>query len=249
MKLTGPAVRRLVRAKPALVALLLFMLVAAACASTPPPQALKISSPLPDHEALRYTLLDLQDHSIGDAMVSIERVGNNLVLTQEYHDLNQHTDVSSVTVNAGTMKPLHAERRVNAAPVNSTLQVTYQNGEVAAVANDGHEHKRTAKIAVDSYDDQESFFLLRTLDFSPGNVVHFSVVVEDAAKATISRALATARVVGISNISVGGKSFAAWQVQLSGAGAANTAWFDSGTGRRLLRYVNSGETSIELQNP
>jgi len=54
---------------------------------------------------------------------------------------------------------------------------------------------------------------------------------------------------GTTNISVGGKSFKAWEVQLTVAGATSTAWYEEGPDRRMLRYANSRQTAIELANP
>ncbi|HEY7296191.1 MAG TPA: hypothetical protein VH916_14190, partial [Dehalococcoidia bacterium] len=99
-----------------------------------------------------------------------------------------------------------------------------------------------------TYDDQESFFLLRTLPFTPGYTTQFAIVVTDATRGTISRALATAHVVGMTTAKVGDQNPAAWEVQLSAAGATNTAWFDTGPQRTLLRYDNSGQTRIELKS-
>jgi hypothetical protein len=237
----------------AALALLLMACVTgiAACSSTDNAQPVAIKQPLPAPESLNYTLLDVQNAKIGTAQVSIQNQATTLLLSQVYTDLAGHIDSGTVTVDAATLHPISAHRELKTASIDSTLDVTYSDSKVATtVVTGGRTTKHEETITPNStYDDQEAFFLLRTLDFTPGNTVHFAIVVSDASKGTISRALATARVVGKSQIKVGGKPFDAWQVQLTGAGATNTAWFDSAPSRRLLRYFNSRETSLELANP
>lgn len=224
--------------------------LAAACASSGSPAAVQIAQPLPGQESLTYNLLDSQSNTIGAATVSIATQGNSLVLRQLYSQSNGQTDDGSVTVNATSMLPQAVTRTVATSSIHGTLNVAYGGDRVTATANDGSEHKHSAKIdPKTTYDDEEAFFLLRTLKFAPGYTVHYGIVVSDVRQATISQALGTARVLGETNIKVQGKAFRAWEVQLSGAGATNTAWIDSDSGRHLLRYVNSGNTSIELASP
>ncbi|MHB8575785.1 MAG: DUF3108 domain-containing protein [Dehalococcoidia bacterium] len=221
-----------------------------ACASPGTAQVVRISKPLPPQEALNYDLLDTNGHQLGSAVVSLRQAGDALVLSQNYTDLQQHTDSGAVTVSAATMAPRSAHRELNTGSVRSTLDVTYSSGKVTSMVTDGKDVRHTAAVTSSSYDDQESFFLLRTLDFTPGASVRFGIVVVDAAKGTISRALGAARVEGMTKITMHGRQFSAWQVQLTGAGTTNTAWYDAGDpNRRMLRYINGRQTQLELANP
>lgn len=234
-----------------LLPLLLVAALLAGCASSGEAQPVRIAQPLPDQESLSYTLFDRNGHQLGNAVVSIQRQGAALVLGQRYTDLSGHTDTLSATVDAATMLPQSAQRTIASADVQATLNVQYDSGQVAAdVTYNGKPHHAGEKITTTStYDDQESFFLLRTLPFTAGFSTQFVLVVTDAKSGTISRALATAHVVGKTTAKVGDQNPPAWEVQLSAAGATNTAYFDTGPARRLLRYDNAGQTRIELQNP
>jgi len=223
--------------------------LAAGCETPSAAETIAIKQPLPDQESLVYNLLDVQDMKIGEATVAITRSGDTLQLSQSYTATDGSTDKGVVTVDLDSVKPRSARRTVNTASVHAQLDVTYAGATVTAVANDGKQHRHQAKIPATAYDDQESFFLLRTLDFTMGYTTHFAIVVANATNGTISRALATARVAERSQIKVGGKTFTAWQVQLTGAGTTSTAWFENGPDRRLLRYVNGRQTSIEIANP
>jgi hypothetical protein len=220
----------------------------AACVSPGAAKPVRIVRPLPAVESNNYDRLDDQNHSAGSAVISIRQDSDALVLGQSYTDPQQHTDDGSVTVDAASMQPRSAYRQIDTGSVRAMLDVKYANGTVSAVANDGQEHRHQAKVTTATYDDQESFFLLRTLDFSPGTTEQFAVSVVDAAKGTISRVLATARVVGTTKINLKGQQYSAWEVQLTGAGATSTAWYDaSDPGRRLLRYTSARRTTLELR--
>lgn len=231
--------------------LLLVAALLAGCASSGEAQPVRIAQPLPDQESLSYNLLDRDGHQLGNAVISIQRRGSALVLGQRYTDTSGHTDALSATVDATSMLPQSAQRTIASADVQATLNVLYGDGQVTAdVTYNGKPHHASEKITSNStYDDQESFFLLRTLPFTPGFSTQFVLVVTDAKSGTISRALATAHVVGKTTAKVGNQNPQAWEVQLSAAGATNTAYFDTGPDRRLLRYDNAGQTRIELQTP
>jgi hypothetical protein len=218
-----------------------------ACAATPRSGPLEIRQPLPDDETLSYSLLDSDNKPIGSATVAVKRTGDALVLTQNYMDLQQHLDAASVTVDAVSMKPRSAMHQIDNPPLHTTLFESYSGTTVTATANDGSEHRHTASITAASYDNLESFFLMRVVNFSAGDEHNLDLVVVDAAKGTISRAAGTIRVQGTTAITVAGKSFKTWQVQLTGAGATNTAWFEDAPGRRMLRYNNSRGTILELK--
>jgi hypothetical protein len=232
-----------------LCAALLAAALLSACAQPGAAEVVPIKQPLPAQESLHYRLLDPNGRQMGSALVSIRSENGALVLSQNYTDDQNHTDAGSVTVDPASMRPQSAHRDVNTADVHSTLDVTYRGDSVTAVAHDaatGKEQRHLAKITASSYDDQESFFLLRTLDFTAGYSVRFGVVVVDVTTGTISRALGTARVLGTTDIQLNGATHHAWEVQLSGAGVTNTAWYDSDAARTLLRYTSGRGSTIEL---
>ncbi|HLZ72759.1 MAG TPA: hypothetical protein VKV26_22880 [Dehalococcoidia bacterium] len=227
------------------------LVLIAACASSGEAKPISIAQPLPDQESLQYNLLDHNGGALGAATVSIQRQGATLTLSQLYTDLSGHSDSLTTTADAATLLPRTAERSFDTGGAQAMLKLQYAAGQVTAnVTSGGKTHHAAEKITTDStYDDQESFFLLRTLPFSAGYSTQFVLVVTDAKSGTISRALATARVVGMTTAKVGGQNPPAWEVQLSAAGATTTAWFDTSPLRRLLRYDNSGQTRIELKSP
>ncbi len=236
---------------PAFLAIVIVLVAFAgvACESSSATAPIQIRQPLPDEESLAYNLVDSSHARIGSAMLAIQRNGDSLVLSQSYSDLNNHTDNGSVTVDRSLLTPQKANREIHTASVNSRVDVTYTANAVSTVANDGSEHRNQANITPATYDDQEDVFLMRTLEFTQGTTAHFNLVVVDASKGTISRAAAGVRVNGTQTITLGGKSIKAWQIELTGAGATSTAWYDTTAQRRLLRYDNPRGTSIELANP
>jgi hypothetical protein len=240
-------VRRAVRGVPLL---LLLLVLGTACASTAQTAPLSIKQPLPNDETLPYTLSDTNGNHLADATISIQQTAAGLVLSQSYVDPQQHKDEGSVTAVPATLLPLSSSHVISTESVHSMLQATYSGKTVTALADDGQQqHRHTALITDATYDDQESFFLMRTVDFVPGNESHIALVVFDVAKATISRASATIRVQGLTTLSLGGRNFKAWEVRLGAAGAVNTAWFEDAPARRMLRYDNSRGTVLELTNP
>jgi hypothetical protein len=221
-----------------------------ACGSSPAPQAVPIAQPLPDSESLDYTLLDTNEQKIGGATLSIQRQGNNLVLRQLYTQQDGSTDNVSVTVDAATLRPQSSMRTITAPSLTTSVAVTYSANSVSAVATSGsQQHKQSQKLSVPAYDDGESFFLMRAVQFTSGYSVHYADVASDAKSAHITRVLAEIKVAGQVQVSVQGKSLPAWEVQFSAAGASATGWFENAPARRLLRYANPATTSIELANP
>lgn len=232
-----------------LIAALASAALLSACAQPGTAEVVPIKQPLPTQESLHYRLLDPNGRQMGSAVVSIQPIDGGLQLSQSYTDDQNHTDNGWVTVDAAGMKPQSAQRAISTADARSEIEVTYTGGSVTSLAIDGNtgkERSHQAKVTSGSYDDQESFFLLRTLDFTAGYSVRFGVVVVDASTGTISRALGTAHVLGTTDIQLNGGTVHAWEVQLTGAGATNTAWFDSGPARTLLRYTSSRGSTIEL---
>lgn len=224
--------------------------LAAACGSNPSPQIIPIAQALPDSESLDYNLLDTDESKIGGATISIQRQGSSIMLRQLYTQQDGSTDNSVVTADAATLRPQSSLRTISSPTLNTSVNVTYSDGEVSAVATDaGQQHKQAQKLSVPAYDDAESFFLMRTAPFQNGYTVHYADVAADAKSAHITRVLAEIRVVGQVQVSVQGKSFTAWEVQFGAAGANATAWFENTSARRLLRYTTPATTSIELANP
>ena len=233
-----------------------FLLVAgaipliAACGSNPAPQQVPIAQPLPDSESLDYNLLDTNEAKIGGATLSIQRQGSNLLLRQQYTQQDGSTDDVVVTVDAATMRPQSSQRTISSPSLATSVAVTYSAGSVSAVATSGdQQHKQSQKLTVPAYDDGESFFLMRTVQFANGYSVHYADVAADAKSAHITRVLAEVKVARQVQVTVQGKSLPAWEVQFAAAGATATAWFENAPARRLLRYANPATTSIELANP
>jgi len=224
--------------------------VFAACGGGASPQTVTIAQPLPDAETLNYNLLDTQDKQIGSAQIAIQRQGGTTSLRQLYTRSDGSTDEITVLVDAASLRPQRATRAIASPDLHVMATVTYGNGMVEAVSNDGgKEHRGSAKLTVPAYDDGELIFLMRAIKFEPGYTTHFADVVVDARLATISRVLAELRVAGRTQVRVQGKALPAWEVQFAGAGANATAWYEDAPGRRLLRYANPATTSIELVNP
>lgn len=222
----------------------------AACGGGASPQTVPIAQSLPDTENLGYNLLDTQDKQIGNAQITIQRQGSTTNLRQLYTRSDGSTDDITVVADTASLRPQRATRAIASPDLHVAATVTYSNGAVEAVSNDGgKEHRSSVKLTVPAYDDGELIFLMRAIKFESGYSVHFADVVVDTRLATISRVLAELRVAGKTQVRVQGKAFPAWEVQFAGAGANATAWYEDAPGRRLLRYANPATTSIELANP
>lgn len=213
------------------------MAVALACGSSLTTQVVPIAFKLPSPEQSRYRIQSDAGKDLGEAMLTTRANGDVLQLGIHVQASNGSTNDALVSVDAGTLEPQSVERSDTLAGHRYDLHQVYAKGTLTVTLQDGattHEHSQ--KLPESAYDDQESLFLWRSLDFTPGYTVHYISVVVNPQTGEISRPTAQAHVDFRETIRIPAGSFTAWKVEFSAAGFVNTAWYEDGPQRRLLEY-------------
>jgi len=242
--------RRSIPPRPLLVllALLLGVPVLASCTGkSVSTQVIPIAHALPaTQEQTRYRLVDAKGNDLGSATLSIAPEDQNLRLGVAYDFGANRTDTGSALVQRDSMRPVQSERTVVDGSQRYVTHADYSDDSVTVTVNDGQSTRtRKATITEASYDNLESLFLWRTLDFSVGTEVHYVNVVIDPRRGTISRTLATAEVMGQEQVQLPSGSLQAWRIEFRSAGITNTAWYRADEPRTLVRYeITHGPTLV-----
>ncbi|MGI8550195.1 MAG: hypothetical protein ACR2PL_05245 [Dehalococcoidia bacterium] len=208
-----------------------------ACRPGTTSQVVPIAAPLPVQERARYRIESDTGQKLGEAILSIENGGGALTFTTHIELSNGNTNDGRTVVEPPTLRPRSVDRSVTLSGHRIDLHEVYSvDGVTSTLENGSSVRTHVQKLPESAYDDQESLFLWRTLQFATGYTVHYVNVLFDARGGTISRPLGTAHVAFRERIRLPTGNADAWRVEFSAAGLANTAWYEDSPGRRLLKY-------------
>lgn len=212
-------------------------------------------------ESLAYELKQ-NDTVQGTTTLSIERKDADFVLTQATKaPSGVNSDISVITADASTLKPKSATRTIIDSKQKTLLEVTYTDVSASQCSS-----KRQAKIKqsvfsppgaakpdsvrsnplclpANSYDNDESLFIWRTIDFRKGAQVTYTTVTAGRRDTH----LVTLTVTGQEKVTVPAGTFDAWRVEVASERSRQQAWFATTPDRRLLQYVNNQGQSFVLQ--
>lgn len=223
------------------------LLLGASCGENVTTQVVPVAQQLPaQREVTRYRMVDSKGADIGSAVLSSVPDGDTLTLGIAYDFGQGRTDNGTVIVRRDSMRPVNAERVVTDGERQYVTRAAYTDRDVTVRLDDPRRPKeRRADLSETAYDNLESLFLWRTLDFSTGTQVRYVNVVIDPRGGTISRALGAVEVLGREEVRLSSGPVQAWRVQFRAAGVTNTAWYRADAGHLLVRYeITRGPTLI-----
>jgi hypothetical protein len=194
--------------------------------------------PWPSSESLSYVLKDKAGKETGRAVLTVAVEGLTTRLGQEFTS-SENTDLTSVIVDAKSLKPVSATRTITSATNKEELSVGYTSAGASIKQGD----KQSGLTVPDhSYDNDTSLFLWRTIRFEPGyNAAYVAIITNRR-----SRQTAQVKVIGKETVKVPAGEFTTWRVEIDASGGKQTAWYADTTTRPLVKYDNSIGTFFEL---
>ncbi|MDY6918567.1 MAG: DUF3108 domain-containing protein [Chloroflexota bacterium] len=227
-----------------LAALCLTALVS--CGGTPP--ALTVAGvPWPDDEVTQYRVEDVDGNAMGTANMTVHRDGETYLLEQSYIVADQQVIQNiSVRVNADDLKPLAGTQTIETADSAIEIASIYYDNTLSVVAIvNGEQQSATFDIPADTYDNDESLFLLRTIPFEVGYTASYTNAVPSAGmfpKATLS-------VVAEEQVNAPAGAFDCYKLKLSATGATIYIWYAVDPPHYLVKYDNSATVLLLTEHP
>jgi len=197
----------------------------------------------------------------GTTTLKVEKKDADVVLTTDSEGTNGTSDVSSVTADAATLKPVSATRTITDKSTRTLLEVTYEDvakdqcdsGRVARIKQSTFKPPEAAKpdssrsnplcVPDHSYDNDESLFIWRTIKFEKGASVTYWTITAGRR----DKHLVTLTVQQQEKITVPAGTFDAWKVEIASERSRQNAWFATTPDHRMLQYVNNQGQSFQLQ--
>jgi hypothetical protein len=230
----------------AVLALLLMpaLLVGISCLSPKPPPPtsdLAITVPWPDQEQSHYVLLDRKSNEqMGEGTLSVTKQDGQYEMRQTFVGSEKHpgTDISTVDVDAETLKPISFHRKQDLP--NQTQEVKGDYDYIKGIANitevtGGKDRPVPLRLPNNYYDNDTAVFLWRTIPFVEGYTTAYRTVLTGSA----SQAVVQLKVLGKEEVTVPAGTYQAWKLEIRSSGVKQFAWFADTPQRPLVQYNNS----------
>jgi hypothetical protein len=190
-------------------------------------------------ESAVYTLKNRRDETVGKTTLSIAASGSNIELSQNFAN-DTATDVSTVVVDATTLKPVSATRKIKNSKDERELVVTYSKD--GALIKDGDKQSGIS-VPEHAYDNDSSLFIWRTLPFAEGyQGKYVTIITNQRTKQEV-----TLKVVRKETVRVPAGEFTAWRLEIAADGANQVAWIADTATKPLVRYDNDRGLIFELE--
>ena len=218
-----------------------------------PTQDIVDSIPWTVGEETSYTIMD-GDEMRGTGVLRIaqedaEARSGQLKLSQRYQNPD-FDDVSSVLVDAQTLKAVEAERVITGEDGVLRIEVHYAGGivEIERIATEEgkDEERRIDRLDVPehAYDTAASLFLWRTIPMQ----VDYQAAYRSMATAVVGKSQenrVTLRGLRQESVEVPAGTFEAWRLEVRAPGGVRqTAWYSADSARRLLKYDDGTYTFL-----
>jgi hypothetical protein len=197
-----------------------------------PTQDIVTRIPWPGGERNEYDLTLGDDEGLGVLTANLEGDNWELFLGYESGDA---TDEATVIALPETLKPLTVRRETGS---GSVVRGEYDSVEniVTIFEGEGDDaDSRPERLEDNYYDNESSFFLWRTIDFSEGYEASYHAVLVNQGG---DQPVVTIRVTGQEEVTVPAGTFNAWRLEVDSSLGDVVAWIADTTERQLLRYEN-----------
>jgi hypothetical protein len=197
----------------------------------------------------------------GVTTLSVKRDGANVVMTTDSEGTNGTSDVSAVTADASTLKPVSATRTITDKDTRTLLEVTYEDvakdqcdsGRVARIKQSTFKPPEASKadstrsnplcVPDHAYDNDQSLFIWRAINFEKGATLTYWTITAGRR----DKHLVTLTVQQQEQITVPAGTFDTWKVEIASERSRQNAWFTTTADHRLIQYVNNQGQSFQLQ--
>ena len=190
-----------------------------------------------------YVLKGESGEEIAMGIHSIEREGENFVLTTHYESPNGNSDTTTVLVDGQTLKPVSSVRVIENDNPDDEDRLEVEYTEDGALISTGEGDKQSGlTIEEHSYDNDTSLFLWRTIDFAEGYEASYTTVITNQR----NDQQVVLRVPRKETVNVPAGEFEAWRLEIFTTNARQVAWYADTPERPLVRYDNDRGTVFEL---
>jgi hypothetical protein len=220
--------------------LISLLLIGCAPSSQVNVEPLRLAPPWGNGDEARYTLFE-EGKEIGQGTLRVTSDGANVRLEQDFRGTHG-ADKSLVVANGTTLVPQRSERTITG-PSPVKIQTSYHEGVVTiSTDSEGKNRTRDLRLPENSFDNEQSLFLWRSLPFADEYRTRYtSVITFDG-----SRIAVVVRVVRKETVDTPAGNIEAWRVSIDAGRSNQTAWYSTDQRHYLVRYDN-GRTVFLLQ--
>ncbi|MDZ4278191.1 MAG: DUF3108 domain-containing protein, partial [Dehalococcoidia bacterium] len=172
-----------------------------------------------------------------EGVLTVERQDGELELTLRFVG-GGISDESVVVVDAETIKPITVRRERQGEEVE-VIEGEYDAAEeiveVTEIGEDGDERLVPLRLEENSYDNESSLFLWRTIAFEEGYEASYHSVLANFRNTNV----VTLNVVGKEQVTVPAGTFDTWRVEIQAGDVDQVAWFTDTPSHVLVQYNNS----------
>lgn len=204
--------------------------------------------PWSPQETATYRILNGEDVR-GSGVLTITLSAGTYRLEQRYErEDGKFKDITTATVDASTLKPLTAVRKLIGPEGERDCTATYGQGNVEVV-NRSKTDSRTDTLALPEhyYDSTSDLFLWRTIQLERGLKVAYQDMGTCGVLAKPSHSLAVLEVLTEERVRVPAGTFDTWRVEIRSGGSTQKFWIAEDASRALVRYDN-GNQVFELES-
>ena len=223
-----------------------FLLAGCLSAKLAETQDVVSSVPWTGPEAPQYVLIDKdKNKEMGRGTLEISNKDGQFELSQKFQNGDDY-DNSAVLVDATTLKPISGTRdqfldgkrrqhRSSYDPVENVVTVT-------EIKENDDERPVPHRLKSNYYDNDESLFLWRTINFVEGYTASYRTFVTGSGEQHVIRL----EVKGKEQVTIGAGTFDTWRLEIRGTDRKQTAWYADTPQRPLIKYDNDFGQLMEL---
>jgi len=195
-----------------------------------------VSVPFGPGDEARYVLRDTKGRDRGSGVLRVEAEAGAMKLVLRFENQG-HSDETAVTVDPRTLAPHSVHREVRSDGDQQVIDASYGDDTVQITQRtDGRERSSPLRLKPNSYDNDSSLFLWRTIAFRDDYEARYHTVI------TNRRSIepVTLRIIGRETVDVpAGRFEDAWKLEIRSGGVTQTAWFADRPDHVLVKYDNN----------
>jgi hypothetical protein len=239
----------------ALIATLAFA-VACGDGGLKPGNQIVVDIPWTAPESYHYVLIDDDGKEQGDGTLSIVDDNGRSAIIQDFSDPDGNADRSVLLVDAQTLAPISGERTIVDAEEGRRVVLDTEYGELddgshgvrirernykpADEQDPDTERCNPLKLPENSYDNDASLFLWRTIAFEEDHDVTYTAAIPNRRL----RRNVTLSVIRQERVETPAGTFDAWYMAILAEGQSHEAWFATTDDHKLLKYDNDNVTFL-----
>lgn len=196
--------------------------------------------PWPDKEETTYIVHYQAANITGSGNLTIAKEGENYILGQNWK-LGDTKLSYSIKVASDDLKPVSGNKTLLNPHSEISVNTTYADNKLR-IETETPEGSQTAEmdIPANAYDDDELFFLLRTLPFEKGYLATYT----DILPLNAQQYEVTVTVTGREQVEAPAGLFDCWKLELEVAGQKQHMWYTVNSPHYLVKYDDGWNVTL-----